>query len=578
MTQAFTLTVDEAPAITSAATAVFTAGTASSFTVTTTGHPTATVSVTGSLPAGVTFTPQSDGTGVLAGTPGAGSGGTYALTISAQNGVGAGASQPFVLTVQAAPAFTSAAATTFAEGAVSTFTVTTTATPAASIGATGTLPPGIAFTNLGDGTASLAGTPAPGSAGTYPLVFTASNGIGSPATQNFTLTVDTCTLSPAAGSLPAGQFGSAYSQTFTATGGTGHTFGVSAGSLPAGLALSPAGLLSGTPSTTGSFGFSVTATNAGGCAATHAYTLQVTPGAQDETFVNGVGNTQYSVGAGVPPTPAVVVSGSVLSNDVGPGTLTAGPAVIATTQGGQVTMASGGTFLYTPPAGFAGPSDTFTYTLTDGNAATDTAVVTIQVSGVVWYVNATGGAGDGRSHSPFNAMPAAATAAQAGQVIYVHAGSPAGATVLKASQALRGAGLPFTLGGLMIPAASAPTLQGTITLAVNTQVAGLTVNAGAAPAVVGSGLAGTESLTSVAITGGTTGLSLTSLGGTFTMTGGSIGGTTVAAVQMTGGTGTVTIGGSITSTAGASVDVQNRTAGTVTFSGAISDTARASGC
>ncbi len=211
------------------------------------------------------------------------------------------------------------------------------------------------------------------------------------------------------------------------------------------------------------------------------------PDAQAETFSNGVGNTQYSVGAGTPATPAVVVAGSVLSNDAGSGGLTAGPASIASTNGGQVTMAAGGTFLYTPPAGFAGPSDTFTYTLTDGNGATNTAVVTINMSGVVWYVNAAAASGDGRSHSPFTTMPPAATAAQVGQVIYVHAGSPAGATVLKANQRLQGAGEAYSLNGLTIAGGAAPTLQDTVTLANGVVVRALNVNdAGPNAAIAGS--------------------------------------------------------------------------------------------
>ena len=263
----------------------------------------------------------------------------------------------------------------------------------------------------------------------------------------------------------------------------------------------------------------------------------------------------------------------MLTNDSGAGTLTAGPAIIATTNGGQVTMSSNGSFLYTPAAGFAGPSDTFTYTLTDANGATDTAVVTINMSGVVWYVNATAVGGDGRSHSPFNAMPAAATAAQTNQIIYVHAGSPTGATALKAGQTLWGAGAAYTLNGLTIPATSAPTLQGTVTLANGVLVNSLSVNGGGSAAIAATGLTATETLDAVSITGGSSGLNLTNLAGTFSMVGGSITGVTAGAdVLMSGGTGTVTIGAPIVNTGGRSIDIQNRTAGTVTFSGAISDT------
>jgi hypothetical protein len=93
----FTLTVNQAPAITSANATAFTVGNAGTFRVTATGFPAPTFSVTGALPSGVTFNP---GTGVLSGTPGAGTGGTYPITITASNGVGSNGTQSFTLTVQ----------------------------------------------------------------------------------------------------------------------------------------------------------------------------------------------------------------------------------------------------------------------------------------------------------------------------------------------------------------------------------------------------------------------------------------------------------------------------------------------
>ncbi|MCC7125184.1 MAG: putative Ig domain-containing protein [Acidobacteria bacterium] len=574
-TQPFTLAVTAAPVITSAATTTFVAGTPGTFTVTTTGGPTPTLSVSGALPAGVTFTPNGNGTATIAGTPAAG--GVFPLVITATNGIGSPATQNFTLTVNQAPAFTSAASTSFTAGAPGTFSVTTSGVPAATLSRSGTLPSGVTFTPNSNGTGTLAGTPAAGSQGNYPLVFTAANGVGSPVTQNFMLTVACAvvTVSPPSGALPAASYGAAYSRTITATGGSGHTFALTAGALPAGLTFVSSGLLSGTPTQTGTFNFTVTATASGGCAGSASYSLSVSPVAADETFTNGVGNTQYVVGAGAPLTPAVVVSGSVLTNDAGAGALSAGPANIASTNGGQVAMAANGTFVYTPPIGFAGPSDTFTYTLTDGNGATDPAVVTIGMSGVVWYVNGAGGAGDGRSHAPFNSMAAASTAALAGQTIYVHAGSPAGTTTMKTGQLLQGAGEAFVLNSLIIPASSAPVLQGTIVLANNAAVRALNVNAGAAAAISAVALTGAETLTNVSISGGSTGLQLVNLGGTFTITGGAISGVSGDGVAINGGTGIITIGASVNATAIAAraVHVQNHTGGTISFTAPINDSA-----
>lgn len=71
-------------------------------------------------------------------------------------------------------------------------------------------------------------------------------------------------LSP--GTLPDGTIGVAYSQAITASGGTApYTFAVTSGTLPAGLALSAAGVVSGTPTAAGSSTFTLRGTDALGC-------------------------------------------------------------------------------------------------------------------------------------------------------------------------------------------------------------------------------------------------------------------------------------------------------------------------
>jgi hypothetical protein len=70
-----------------------------SFTVTATGSPTPSLLVSGSLPAGIAFSDNGNGTGTLGGTPGARTQGSYPLTITAHNSVGADSVQNFTLTV-----------------------------------------------------------------------------------------------------------------------------------------------------------------------------------------------------------------------------------------------------------------------------------------------------------------------------------------------------------------------------------------------------------------------------------------------------------------------------------------------
>src|SRR5215813_4590927 len=98
----------------------------------------------------------------------------------------------------------------------------------------------------------------------------------------------------------------------------------------------------------------------------------------------------------------------LLVNDIDPDTgnntgLTAsGPTT--SSQGGNVNVNSDGSFSYNPPAGFEG-ADTFTYTATDTAGKTDTGTVTLNVTGMIWFVNVAAAAGgDGRLTTPFNCL------------------------------------------------------------------------------------------------------------------------------------------------------------------------------
>ncbi len=110
----------------------------------------------------MSFTDNGDGTATIAGTPTAA--GAFPITITASNGASTDATQSFTLTVTKQPVITSGNATTFAIGSAGTFTVTTTAgyPTATTLTETGALPSGVSFTDNGDGTATLAGTPAAG--------------------------------------------------------------------------------------------------------------------------------------------------------------------------------------------------------------------------------------------------------------------------------------------------------------------------------------------------------------------------------------------------------------------------------
>jgi len=302
--QSFTLTVDQAPAITSANSTTFTVLAAGSFTVTTTGFPTPALSETGALPSGVTFVDKGNGTATLSGTPASGTAGTYPITITANNGVSPNFPQSFTLTVDTAPVITSAASTTFTVGVPGTFTVTTIGTPTPSLTESGTLPSGVTFTDNGNGTATLAGTPAAGTGNTYSITIKAHNGIGTDATQPFSLTVDQAPqiTSPNSTTFTVGQQGLLQ---VTTTGFPTPALSEN-GALPSGVTFTDNGNgtanLSGAaaPGSNGTYPFTITANNSVLPNGTQNFTLTVNPPAQlvvsptTGALPNGTQSTSYS--------------------------------------------------------------------------------------------------------------------------------------------------------------------------------------------------------------------------------------------------------------------------------------------
>ena len=94
------------------------------------------------------------------------------------------------LTVHTAPTISSANTTSFTVGTAGSFTVTTSGFPNPTLTTTGTLPAWLSFTDNGDGTATLAGTPPAGSGGQYSFTINADNGTAPSDSQAFTLTVN----------------------------------------------------------------------------------------------------------------------------------------------------------------------------------------------------------------------------------------------------------------------------------------------------------------------------------------------------------------------------------------------------
>jgi hypothetical protein len=215
----------------------------------------------GTLPAGLTLSPA----GVLSDTIPAGTPAVdTAITLTTTDSSGTSLAQALILNVNPAIAITP---TNLPDGEASVaYSAALTATGGSGTGYTfavtgGALPGGL--TLAADG--SLSGTIDPATAaGYYAVTVTATDSQGASAAATCNLFVDAAMAVPTP-RLPDAAVGVPYSQHVTASGGSGiYTFAVTAGALPAGLTLSPAGLLSGTiPSTTpaGTYTFMFTASD-----------------------------------------------------------------------------------------------------------------------------------------------------------------------------------------------------------------------------------------------------------------------------------------------------------------------------
>lgn len=131
-----------------------------------------------------------------------------------------------------------------------------------------------AWLSIGSSTGTLSGTPP--SPGTFTFTAQVNDSAATFATKSFSLTINPAPSITTPTPLTGGDITRLYSLTFAVSGGTApFTWTVTGGTLPAGLALSGAGVLSGTPTATGTSNFTVKVSDAYGAFATQACSLQI---------------------------------------------------------------------------------------------------------------------------------------------------------------------------------------------------------------------------------------------------------------------------------------------------------------
>ncbi|HEU5003864.1 MAG TPA: putative Ig domain-containing protein [Actinomycetota bacterium] len=370
------ITVNQAPAFTADSPPNASAGAPYSYTFTASGFPAPTFALnTGSLPTGLSLSPG----GVLSGTPT--TGGSFTFTVKATNSVATATTPSLTIQVTKGPAFTADSPPGGTVGTPYTYTFTASGSPAPTFSvATGSLPPGL---GLNATTGVLSGTPTTG--GQYSFAVSASNSAGQVTSPSLPVTIAQAPALTAASPPSSATAGTAYSYTFTASGFPAPAFSVATGSLPPGLVLTAAGVLSGTPTAGGPFSFTVAATNSAGTATGGTLTITVSQApafTADSPPASGAMNSAYSYtfAASGYPAPTFVVNAGQL------------PPGLSLTSGGTLSgiPTSLGSFTFTVAAsnGVGSTAVSASHTITIANApafTADTPPPTVTVSTAFSY-------------------------------------------------------------------------------------------------------------------------------------------------------------------------------------------------
>ena len=190
--------------------------------------------------------------------------------------------------------------------------------PLTTMIASGSLPPGLSFNAA---TGVITGTPTATGTYAFTVQLTDSSAVPYTVTANETINISNPVppLSLIGGPQPQGEVGIPYTTSFVATGGVmPYSWSISAGTLPAGLSISPTtGVISGTPTAPGTSNFTVqvqdstTATATAAASITVVSPLSLVGGPQPEGTVGIAYSTSLAATGGITPYSWSVVAGSL---------------------------------------------------------------------------------------------------------------------------------------------------------------------------------------------------------------------------------------------------------------------------
>jgi len=155
--------------------------------------------------------------------------------------------------------------------------------------------------------------------------------------------------------------------------------------------------------------------------------------------------------------------------------------------GGSMVLNNDGSLSYTPVFGFVG-AESFGYTIANVSGEA-TATVTFTSTGSGFFVdNTAADGGDGSQASPFDTLAEAVAAASDGDTVFVSRGNGTsdgltGAVNLPTGVDLIGEGVGLILAQTIVPAGTAPVIQGPIFCGGDNTISGLTIRGSAESAI-----------------------------------------------------------------------------------------------
>ncbi len=476
-TNSFSLTINSAvTASVALATESLTQGRLAGFTPITGGGGTGTLSygVAPALPAGLSI---SASTGAISGTPSSTVAAT-SFTVTVTDGNGATASNPFQLTVNAAPTATVAVP-------VADLTQSHDTTPFAPVTGTGGTPPYRysvapslpAGLSIDSTTGAVTGKPtAPFAQASLTVTVTDAN--GATATGSFSLTVSgapTATQIIATKGLTATVMAAPFTPV-TGSGGAGTLHYSVAPALPAGLSLdSTTGTITGEASATAPAAtYTVTVTDANGATAAASFALAING---PLTATTAVATTSLTQGHAATPFTPVTGSGGTT-----PLTYSVAPALPAGLTYGTSSGAVSGTASATSPA------TDYAVTVTDANGATANANFSLAVNPPVTATSAvpTTSLRVNQAATPFTPVTGAGGT---GALVYSVAPSlPAGLSLASATGAISGtptAALAATGFTVTVTDTNGATGSAGFSLAVTSAATSVAITSSANPSSLG---------------------------------------------------------------------------------------------